>query len=297
MPRRCHPLAAACVTCAVTFALVLVLPAREASAARPRRPGTALVTSIRTAAGDAGTSIVTIQAEGRLPVPAVGVLEGPPRIFLDFPGTALGPVAGPAPGEERAEGSVAGPVRGVRVSRYRRRPPVVRVVIDLERPAAHAIDLSGRAAGRIVVSIGAGLPSTPAARRAAVVAATPGRPRDAERYFGRVSPILARLHILRRGVASVATGPVSIPADVDAAASELDELGRSLAALKAPASVATPHDLLLRFCAIGARAIRMRTAFSSPGDPASVQNAASAAAGALIMLDRASQDLGYTAPQ
>lgn len=286
--------------------------ARHASAAEhaARRP-TAVVTSIQAGPGSqgAGTSVVTIEAEGQLPVPLVGVLDGPPRIYLDLAGAVLGPAAS-AP-------TTAAGIRGIRASLRRRRPPMVRIVIDLEAPVAHRVDDRGRAAGRIAVLVGAGAltpesavpTAAPAATRASSAngapsppvssvrppGSAPGRTRDADRYVQKILPVLTRLHVLRQGVASIATGPVAIPPGLDAMAAELDDLGRSLGALKAPPSVATPHELLLRFCAIGARAARMRTA---PGaDAGAVQNAASAAAGALIMLDRASSDLGYAPPQ
>jgi hypothetical protein len=79
--------------------------------------------------------------------------------------------------------------------------------------------------------------------------------------------------------------------DLTAAAVEFDAVARILAGIKVPASRETTPGLLLRVCALGARASRMRLESTRTEDP-SGWNAASAAAGALMMLDRASADLG-----
>jgi hypothetical protein len=53
----------------------------------------------------------------------------------------------------------------------------------------------------------------------------------------------------------------------------------------------------VRSCALAARAARMRQDSSASGDATVASNAASAAAGALILLDRATRDLGYVPPR
>ena len=62
--------------------------------------------------------------------------------------------------------------------------------------------------------------------------------------------------------------------------------------MKPPALREATNGLLVRVCALGARASRMRQDSRLTGDVAAVMNAASAAAGALILLDRAIQDMG-----
>jgi hypothetical protein len=84
--------------------------------------------------------------------------------------------------------------------------------------------------------------------------------------------------------------------DLTAAAAEFDAVARILAAIRVPASRETTQALLVRASALGARASRMRLD-STQTEDASGWNAASAAAGALLMLDRASIDIIYSAPK
>src|SRR6185436_20822894 len=80
------------------------------------------------------------------------------------------------------------------------------------------------------------------------------------------------------------------PGDLNAAANEFDDVAKLLTTVKPPSSRASTHALLLRTCMLGARAVRMRQSAIGQ-DSASSWEAASAAAGALLMLDRANTDL------
>jgi hypothetical protein len=271
--------------CARTLGIALVacltVPAglEAAAQAAPGRP-TAIQSVDAAPIPDADASAVTIHANGPLPAPVVGVLDAPARIYLDFKGVRL-PSGVTAQWEDPR-------LRGVRLSQFKADPLVARVVIDLHNPITHTLDLRERASGKIVVRLGA---PEPAAAPGAPPA--PARSRDAERYLAQVSAALGRLHALRQVIASI-DGRVVVPdADFPAAAAELDSLARSLGGVKAPESLATTHDLLMRSCALGSRAVRLRLEFAASADVGAEQNAASAAAGALILLDRATRDLGY----
>lgn len=98
-------------------------------------------------------------------------------------------------------------------------------------------------------------------------------------------------------LASIVRRAEDAAGDLEAAAAELDAIGRLLAAIKPPRSRETTHGLLLRACTLGARASRMRQDAIRTKDPALGWNAASAAAGALMMLDSGSSDLGSSAPK
>jgi hypothetical protein len=245
----------------------------------PQAPAGASATVIQAvdAAPVAGRTAVAIHARGPLPAPRVGILDAPARIYLDFAGVRV-------PTHVTAEWK-ASTLRGVRVAQRSIDPLVARVVIDLQAPEAHQVDGTKRGEGRVMVFIGDGGPVT--------VAGTRPASGDAERYLARVSPALERLHALRPVMASIDSPIVSSRTDLIAAAAELDALGRTLGALKVPGSLATTHDLLLRACALGARAARMLSESMTTGDENDRRNASSAAAGALIVLDRASRDLGY----
>ncbi len=280
----------------------------HAGAAPREEPGT-VIRSVQTAAAGAALA-VTIHADGPLPSPVVGVLDGPPRLYLDFPGVGLRLDSPPA-----AAGTG---VRGIRAALNRPSPPVVRVVLDLDAQIPHRIDASARALGIVTVFLGdpaatarpteapappaSSAVSTSAAPAAALPPATAPartlpRSKDAERYVNQVSTPLGRLNALRPSIAAIASDAAPSPADLLSVAVELDAIRGTLRAMKAPASLATTHDLLMRFCALAFRAAHLRIDPGSAGDPEALRNAASAAAGALIVLDRASQDLGYVPPQ
>jgi AMIN domain len=232
-------------------------------------------------AGGAGSGL-TVHANGPLPVPTVGVLDGPPRIYLDFAGVRL-----PSGITAEFEHPM---LRGVRLAQHTLDPLVARIVLDLITPVEHRIDTRARQAGRVVVLLGE------ETRDLAAPTDKPARATDSERYLSRISPLLVRLHALRRVVGAVDGAVGGLSPEAAAAADELDTLGRAVAAITVPESLATTKDLLLRYCALGSRAIRMRNDSAATGDAAAARNAGSAAAGALIVLDRASRDLGYIPP-
>jgi hypothetical protein len=83
----------------------------------------------------------------------------------------------------------------------------------------------------------------------------------------------------------------TVPGDLDAAAKEFDAVAKLLSGIKPPSTREGTHALLLRTCTLGARAVRMRQQADAMNDPAPGWDAASAAAGALMMFDRANGDL------
>ena len=171
---------------AVALSLAVWMPA--SAGAQPAPPATrpTVIQSVDAAplAGGAGSGI-TVHANGPLPIPSVGVLDGPPRIYLDFAGVRL-------PSGITAE--FQDPLlRGVRLAQHAVDPLVARIVLDLVAPIGHRIDSSERQGGKVVVLLGdqGPAPATVAAQEA------PRRRTDAEKYLARILPILARLHELR----------------------------------------------------------------------------------------------------
>ena len=296
----------------------------------PDGAGTELRT-IRVAEGSSGATTVILEADGPLPEPMTGSLDGPPRIYLDLKGVRPGPVV-------RLGESVA-LVRRTRVALHSENPVRSRVVIDLYKSSPYRIDSSGRAEGRLIVVLGvapagaggapAGAGVAPAAGAGAAPAVAPsaqgrartttppaptpparpstpvpvsapaaqGRARGPDVYVAQVSAALGRLQALRPVLSSIDRRTEQPAGDLTAAVGEFEAVARILAAIKVPASRQTTHGLLLRACDLGARASRMRLESAGTGDAASGWNAASAAAGALLMLDRATVDLAYAAPR
>jgi len=109
-------------------------------------------------------------------------------------------------------------------------------------------------------------------------------------YTLHVSATLVRLDALRPLLEAIDRRTATLPGDLDAALKEFDDAAKLLTTIKPPSSRASTHALLLRTCMLGARAVGMRQSAIGQ-DSASSWEAASAAAGALLMLDRANTDL------
>jgi hypothetical protein len=106
-----------------------------------------------TIAREAGTVVVTIEATGKLDAPAVGEVDGPPRVFFDFAGVICA-TRGTA---QRGDPDV----RRVRAAQHTASPLVTRVVIDLVRPMAFHIETDRLAEGVIRVVLDAADRPTP----------------------------------------------------------------------------------------------------------------------------------------
>jgi AMIN domain-containing protein len=314
---RCRTVAAIAMLCMVT--------AYVEGFAQDAQTPVPILRAVRVDAGaSGGATTVILEADGPLPVPVSGALDGPPRIYLDLngvrPGTAV----------RLAEPGAL--VLRARVGLHGANPISTRVVLDLSRPSPYRIDSSGRAQGRLTVVLdvpsSASAPAPPpvqthtqakipsratpppsAAPAPAPVAPAPspsvsGSPAAPQRrasggdaYVAQVSVALGRLQALRPLLASIDRRAPEPVGDLRAAILEFNAVARILVAIKVPTSRETTQDLLLRACDLGARASRMRMEVESTGDLAPGWNAASAAAGALIMLDSASADLGSVGPK
>jgi hypothetical protein len=99
-----------------------------------------------------GEAVVTIEANGPLPAPTMGALDGPPRVFLDF--------AGVRPRTAGVSRSADPRVKRVRVGLFSADPLVTRVVVDLVSQQPHRIALG---TGRVQVFIGSAAPASAAA--------------------------------------------------------------------------------------------------------------------------------------
>ena len=104
-------------------------------------------------------------------------------------------------------------------------------------------------------------------------------------YAARVTASLARLQALRPLLEAIDRRADTGAENLDAAVREFDDVANVLTAIRPPAARASTHALLLRTCTMGSRAARVRQSAPSSWE------AASAAAGALMMLDRAKGEL------
>jgi hypothetical protein len=302
---------------------------------------------------EAGMTVVTLAADGPLPMPVSDAIDGPARIFLDFAGVTTAATRltlGPG-------GSV---VRQARVALHSVSPNVTRVVLDLTRRESYRIDTDERHAGRVRILVGPGVEEPPAVGRqppapfasstpaaaaapplsadppspapAASAAATPppavtappapvatappapapaasaaarnptstpsivARPglpaREAKIYRQELAGVLERMEAQRPLIARI---DADENVDVEAVAVTMKELMGILHALESikPSSVLRPtHDLLIASCTLALTASTLQLEASRENRPASRQNAASAAAGALMLLNLACADIG-----
>lgn len=270
-----------------------------------------------------GVTIVAIEADGPLPTPTVGVLDGPPRIYLDFPG-----IVGQTQ-SIRAEGDPS--IRRVRVATHSQNPLVTRVVIDLVRPTPHRLEASPEAPARLTVLVGSpgetGGPSSAPPSAApppapvpvpppSPAASTPSSPISvpppsplasppparlaaprAEPYLAQLAPLLARLENLRPVLVAIDKQEDQQAVNLQRAIDELGAIGRALITVRPPRAMTEAHDQLLQSCTLGTQAARGRIEFTAGGNATVGWNAASAAAGALLLLDRARATLGLPSGQ
>jgi hypothetical protein len=268
--------------------------------------------------GTGAPTTVVLEADGPLPDPTSEPLDGPPRIYLDLPGVV------PAPTITRT--GIDSRILRVRVARHSDSPIVTRVVLDLSSPSPYHVDAAARAEGRLVIVLadsGAtttrpahpdatsravnipnvplpSLPNASAARpRPAPSARSSAASRNAEtsarRYALQITAAVERLDALRPVLAAIDNRSEALP-DLPATATEFEAIGHLLAAIKPPPPREATHALLVRTCALGALASRTLQESVRTGDSAGRWNAASAAAGALMLLDRAIKDLGQERP-
>jgi hypothetical protein len=272
---------------AVVVAIVLVVATRVALGS-----ATAL-RSVRVTA-QAAASAVLLEADGPLPAPKAGVLEAPPRIYLDFEQVT--------PATRGLTVTDDPLVRGVRVALYRAEPPTTRVVIDLTAAARYRIEAHASDPTRLTVIVGvpsAAPPPTPARVTASspgtsgsTVSTTRAPAKNAERYMTQASDALGRLDRLRPLLASLDDQAVITDESLRAGAEEFDAVRRALGTVEPPPPLKSAHELLRTACLLGALSATTRLEASRTRDARGAPTAASAAAGSLLLLDRARSELG-----
>jgi hypothetical protein len=300
------------------------LPPTPGARSRTPRPGTSgtVVRSVRLSP-EWGAVAIIVQADGPLPSPEVGVLGGPPRIYLDFRDVTT------ATRGILVEGHPV--VREVRVALSQAQPPVTRVVIELAKVAPHRIEAGERQRGELTVVVDApaetqpasppdpqrlapavpgtqavssparsspepapaGVATVPPLAAASREAAARAPAKDVERYLQQAARALGRLEQSRPLLASLdALTPVS-EERLKTAAGEFESIRQVLAATDPPRTLKATHELFCTVCVLGALSARTRLDAVARGDTAGASNAAAAAAGAMMLLDRARAELGF----
>lgn len=196
----CHVAAKALFRLALASAVTL--PAAFASIPSVVAAQTTKVTAIRSIAvtTNGPALIVVIEGTGPLPLPTAGEVDGPPRIFLDFPGIALAASKVTASSDTR--------LHRVRAGVHSATPLVTRIVLDLIAAQPFVVE---RGPNRVSVIVGApagmappaaAIPRTPAP----IATSSPSARVPAAPVSGPRSPTNA---IPPAAVPVSATGPLS----------------------------------------------------------------------------------------
>jgi hypothetical protein len=113
-----------------------------------------------------------------------------------------------------------------------------------------------------------------------------------ERYRRQISPALDRLRLQEPLLTSLDVAEDQTVDRVQLAVEEFERLKQELSGIKPPDSLRPQHDMLLQSTILALIATRLRLEGFRTLDPATLRNAASAAAGATLLLDRVCADLG-----
>lgn len=224
--------------------------------------------------GDAALPVLELSADAALPEPTVGVLDGPPRVYLDLPGVR--------PAVAASSGSL-GVVTRVRVALHSASPVVTRLVLDLAESRGYTVDDSQRHAGLLRVSI-----TTRATKsdspRPAPTGPLDARPTPAAQYHARIVPILQQFATVVDVLESIDQRKDVSPDRLEAAAQTIAAVRDELAAVRPARDTAAVHDTLRSACTFASRAVSLARGADGHEIPLP---ASSAAAGALILLDNA----------
>jgi hypothetical protein len=93
-------------------------------------------------------------------------------------------------------------------------------------------------------------------------------------------------------LASLESGEGPTMDRVQLALEEFERLRQELAVVKPSESLRPQHDMLIQATTLALMATRLRLEAFRTSDPGTLRNAASAASGATLLLDRACVDLG-----
>jgi hypothetical protein len=230
-------------------------------------------------------SVIAIDATGPLPLPRVGMLKNPDRLYLDFDGVSSRTLR--VRGDDRLVTSVRAALNSVA-------PKVTRVVIDLSAPCRYSLEMSQRTTGHLEIALtSVASDIDPRASSAPPPARLATRDAATRRYLALIEPALSRLDVLREVLRDLDARRIPAVDHVATAQSQLTAFRRTLEGAKPASPVHEAHDLLKSVIGFASTAL----ALSSDASGAVPPNASSAAAGALLMLERAEAELKPLTPE
>jgi hypothetical protein len=266
------------------LAIIVVLSGMAAAAQAPAHTSIVKVGFDGSACASplgAGPCVVLIEADGPLPEPSSGSVRNPDRVYLDFPGTRTR-----TPGVART--GAAG--LDIRVALHSDSPLVTRVVVDLSAPASYTVDTAHRAEGRVRLQLAATRTAPPTVGTTKesptpVGTAPASSARRARRaYVEGMKTALDAFERTRSDLMLLDHRSMPSADSLRNDTLQLSVVRVTLESLKPPAALAPSHALLQSAC--GLASLALETAAKTPQGNVT-PDAASAAAGALIMFARA----------
>jgi hypothetical protein len=122
--------------------------------------------------------------------------------------------------------------------------------------------------------------------------APPPSSREIEKYRALAGNVLDRLKLQMPLLETMQSETDDMVSRMPAALEEFDRLRDELAAMKPPEATRAQHDMLLQAARLASTAARVRMEAVQSDNAGLRRNAASAAAGAVLMLERAFVELG-----
>jgi len=137
----------------------------------------------------------------------------------------------------------------------------------------------------------------PAAPAAAPGSGSPPLPlaEDARKYLGAAAGPLRRLYDLLPLLEAIDRRAVVPTESLEITEKDLRDIRGELLAVLPPRSVKTTHDMIFRGCSLALQAVTARLEAARKGNTAGDWNTASAAAGALMLIQRGRTALGQPA--
>ena len=123
--------------------------------------------------------------------------------------------------------------------------------------------------------------------------ATPPPAKDIEKYRADANPLLDRFKLQLPLLEQMESLEGDLSARMPMAMLEFDRLREELGAIKPPETLRTQHDLVMQAARLATTAAQLRLEAAQTGNDAVRRNAASAAAGASLMLERVFAELGF----
>jgi hypothetical protein len=257
-----------------------------------RVSGNDLVRGVRVAVNQSQPLVTRVVIDLSKPAPhriEAGLRDaGQLSVVVGVPVASGGAPAPPVPGRDGAGDATAAhgpptsePPDAAARARAAATPPAVPPAAPAAPPSPTPPDAEAARAARVAEF---------ARPSGAMAARAPAK--DVAQYLQQASPLLERLERMRPMLVSLDALADLPDKQLRAAAEEFDVIWRALGTVVPPRTVTATHELFRDVCVLGAASATARLAPGVPDDSTRAWNAAAAAAGAIMLLERARAELG-----